>query len=466
MKIYPPAGDDKGEPNVKFHSMRSSIAAISALFAAILLSSCGGGGAGGNPNQGGAISVSPQIGTFYAGVPSRMTLSGGRKPYSMTSSEPGILDVPAIVDANFVDVIPNNPGVVDADLQPGELPSRTVTISIRDTTGILVTATIHVARNFLTGYGISLTPTTCPSSAAGAGATATTTVVSACVGGTTALRMSAIFNGSLNGNRQFRFQAITPNFTITNPATNVTGTTIVLNSDHDGILLGLINVPNGTSPGIAILRVTDVVTGVYADEVFVISAAVVTPAAPLDVIPSTLSFTGASATRCGIGSGDVLVFDGKTPYTATSTDASVLVTPATSNTQPGKFTITVVKENPPCITAASVVIVDANGTRATVTVNSALGTQTTPPLAVSPSAITLACGATGSVSIVGGSGSYSVNSSNQNVSAFAAGNTLSINRALHDIPASGGVVGGTSTVSVTDGATIVNVTVTSPPSCP
>ena len=136
-----------------------------ALTASLLLAACGGGGASGNPNQGGPISASPENGTFYAGMPSTITVSGGRKPYAITSSEPGILPVPPIVDANSFEVVPNNPGVVDTGLAADALPVRSVVVSVRDTTGIIVNITIKVAQNFLTGYRLAFVASTCPAPA-------------------------------------------------------------------------------------------------------------------------------------------------------------------------------------------------------------------------------------------------------------------------------------------------------------
>ncbi|MGZ5078069.1 MAG: hypothetical protein ACXWHZ_00840, partial [Usitatibacter sp.] len=448
------AGDDKGESIVKFHSLRSTLAGLAALGAALLLSSCGGGGAAGNPNQGGPISVSPANGTFYAGVPSTITLQGGRKPYSVTSSDPSVLPVPAIVNGNSFDVIPNNPGVVDPGLQAGELPRKTVVISVRDTTGILVTASIAVGQNFLTGYGLSLTPTTCPAPTTGS-------PPSACAGGETAIQMRATFAGSIGGDRVFTLQVIRGNFTLKNPVTGAVGTSITVNSDHAGMVTGLIEVPAGTPTQLAVIRITDAATGVYSDQVFVISG--VSATAGLTAIPNTIDFTGATSTQCGTGSADVLIFDGAPPYTATSTNPqNLIVTPLVSDSQPGRFTIQAI--NPNICLATTVVVTDSRGGRATIAVTTKLGTGTTPTLKVSPDAITLGCAQSGAVSVVGGSGNYSVNSTNSAiVTGGASGNTLLIARAG---PAGAGAGTTTTTLSVTDGADIVTVDVTSPLTCP
>lgn len=438
---------------MKFHSLRSTLAGLAALGAALLLSSCGGNGAGGNPNQGGPISVVPANGTFYAGVPGTLTLQGGRRPYSLTSSDPTVLPVPPIVNGNSVDLIPNNPGVVDSGLQPGALQIKTVVISVRDSTGILVTASIAVGQNFLTGYGLRLVPTTCPTPTTGA-------APAACAGGETAIQMTAVFAGSLGGNRVFRLEVIRGNFSLKHPVTGVEGNSITVNSDHTGLIIGLIEVPAGTPTQLAVIRIIDVDTGVYADQVFVIDG--ISATAGLTAIPNTITFTGALDTQCGTGSADVLIFDGAPPYTATSTNPqNVLVTPTTSPSQPGRFTIQAI--NPNVCSTSTVVVTDSRGGRVSITVTTAPGTATAPPLAVSPGTITLGCGQSGSVSVVGGSGSYSVNSSNPNVSAAVSGNTLTIARGGANPPVGAGT--STTTISVTDGATVGTVVVTAPTTC-
>src|SRR6185369_3070724 len=93
---------------VKFHSFIQHAIVVAA---SVLLAACGGG-ATTNPNQGGPMSVSPTEGTFFAGVPSTITISGGRIPYSVTSSAPQILPVPDQVNEHSFQVIPNNPAVL------------------------------------------------------------------------------------------------------------------------------------------------------------------------------------------------------------------------------------------------------------------------------------------------------------------------------------------------------------------
>jgi len=66
---------------------------------------------------------------------------------------------------------------------------------------------------------------------------------------------------------------------------------------------------------------------------------------------------------------------------------------------------------------------------------------------------------------VGGNPPYSVNSTDGRVTAVASGNTLTITRAGPGGPPNTAPTA-TATVSVTDGTSVVSVTVTHPPTCP
>jgi hypothetical protein len=449
---------------VKLHSVIQYALALAASF---LLAACGGGGASVNANAGGVFILSPAAATIYAGVPAPFTIQGGRGrgPYSITSSEPGILPVPPIVNSNTFDVIPNNPGVVDTGLPPGALQIRTITLEAHDSDGNSATSKIQVAQNFLTGYGLSFGQTTCPAPVGGAA----NAVVSPCAGGDTHISFAATFNGSLHGNEPFRLDVVRGQFAFFNPisSTNTVTPFIVVNSDHEGIVNAIIRVPAGVPSQLAVIRITDVGTGASTDTIFTIVGTSAT--LTLTAIPSSITFTGALSTQCGTGFADVFIFDGAPPYSALSSNPNVSVAAVTAGTQPGRFTISALNQSV-CLTAVPVIFLDSLGNRTTVTVTTALGSATPakpPALAVAPAAITLSCGTSGSVSVVGGTGVYSASSSSPAVSALVSGNTLTITRQGVD----GVVIYPTaSTVTVTDGSSAVSVDVTTQlglnPNCP
>lgn len=442
---------------MKFHSLRTSLLGSAfMLVGALLLGSCGGGGA--TPSfTGGNLLLLPLNGTFYAGMPATMTVQGGRHPYRLVSSQPGILPVPAEINEASFTVVPNNPGVIDSGIGVGELPIRTVIISVTDQTNGFNTSTIQVAQNFLTSYGVFYT-STCPAAAANAAA--------ACAGGETAVRVEANFNGALIGNRQFRLDMLRgPAQWVFNPGGAIIGNSVTVTTDHEGKTSAIFRVPAGVPTQIAVFRVTDIATGVSTEQVFVIEA-LPTTTQTLTILPDAFTFTGPNTAACGTGQGDFLVFDGEPPYSATSAIGSVTVTPSTSSSQPGRFTVTAGSPQI-CLTDATIVVTDSNGARGTVTVTTEQG-EGDPPVAgirAIPTSLTLTCGESGASLVVGGDPGATISaiSTDPDITVLVAARTITITRNLDAANPSVAMVN--STVTITDGATTAGVSVRNPATC-
>ncbi len=257
---------------------------VFALLAALFLAACGGGGSV-NSGQGGGLSVSPADATFYAGQPATISISGGRRPYTIVSSEPGILQVPLTLDANTFQVVPNNPGVIDAGLPPGALPIRTINVTVRDSTGLSAVAIIHVAQNYLTGYSMFFGSSTC------------TAAPLPCTGGDTSVQFDAVTNGSQHGGKTFRLDRLSGGFHFVNPD-NSTTDSILVTSDHEGKIIAVIRADNSSTSQIGILRVTEVASGVSTTQVFVLSAGVPNPSG-LTLIPTAINLVGNDPNTCG-----------------------------------------------------------------------------------------------------------------------------------------------------------------------
>lgn len=432
------------------------VAALAIGVSTLLLSSCGGGGAA-TTQEGGVLRLFPNPGTAYAGIPFTVSIVGGRAPYTLGSSEPSLFPVPQTWSNGTFEVIPQQPGVVDTGLQPGEVPRRAVVLNVRDVNGLISSADLSVLQNFLIGYGVSYA-STCPAGAAAPGATAA--IVQACPGNETAITMAPTFNGQRRGNALMRFERIRGDFTFFQCGTNpqLGSGTITQTTDHTGLATVCLFVPQNAPTQFGAYRIIDVATGVYVDEIFQINAASV-GGATLTAVPNTVTLTGTNG-RCGTGSADFFIFGGSPPYSATSTDPQVIVAPASSGSNPGRFTVTVANNAPPCPNGAQVIVLDSRGARGTVAVTSVQGAPA-PAIQVAPTAFTLNCQQSGSAVVVGGSGLYSAFSSGGGVAASVAGNQVVITR-------TGGPVGaGTqqTTVNITDGATIATITVDSPATC-
>jgi len=460
---------------VTFHSLRNTWATLVLGFiTAILLASCGGGGAS-TPLSGGLVTLLVPN-TMYGGVAADITIAGGRAPYILSSSEPAVLPVPTQTSSNVITLLPANPAVVDTGLPAGALQVRTVNITVRDANGNTAVGVTKVGQNFFTGYGMSFGTTTCIS-------TTTTTTGTVCAGGDTTLVFSAAFNGNLYGGREFRVDAVQGQFTLVNPATGASGTSVGVTTDHEGRAIVIVRAAANIQTQVGVLRLTDVATGVSIYESFVINGG--SSSAVLTALPSSFTFTGPDTATCGTGSGDFLVFDGVPPYNAVSSDSNLTVTYVDVNHNPGRFRISATNPNV-CITNGTVVVTDANNARTTVTVSTVKGSQPPfvppTPLTVQPSSITLGCGQSGSVLAVGGSasgssgsgggggggsgtGTYSASSSNPDITAVPTGNggTIQITRAG---PAGPGTGTTSSQVFITDGSQVATVTVNAPTTCP
>jgi hypothetical protein len=223
----------------------------------------------------------------------------------------------------------------------------------------------------------------------------------------------------------------------------------------------------GSPTQLAVLRITDVATGVYTDTVFTIAGG--SAANTLAVIPDAFTFTGIDDATCGTGEADVFVFDGSPPYSAASSNPNVVVIPIDPNGNPGIFRIRAVNPNV-CLTDATVIFIDRFGARTTATVTTAPGANPappppSPPVAVSPAAISLLCGQSASVSVTGGTPPYGAASPTPGITASTLGNTLTITRAA--VGTTGAATPTTTAlVNVTDGNTVASVTVTAPTTCP
>ena len=458
-----PAGHDKGEAIVKFHSLRTSLAGSAfALIAALLLASCGGGG-GATNNTGGALVLQPLTSTWYAGVPNTLLIAGGRRPYRLQSSDPGILPMPTGgINDNSVTVIPNNPGVIDDTVQAGQLPVRTVTVVAIDAENIQQQVQISVAQNFLTGYGLKFT-SNCAVAAGG------TSGPPACAGGETLVTLTPTFNGALVGFKTLKIETIRGPITWLFPDGQVAGNTITLTTDHEGKAHAIFRAEPGVGTQFVVFRVTEPDTGVSVEEAVVLTGTPI--AAELSIIPDTFTFTGPDTATCGTGSAQFLVFDGVPPYKAVSSFANVTVSPAESDDQPGKFTFNA-GDPSTCLTDATIIVTDSRLARGTVKITTATGSATPPPAPIRavPSSITLTCAApTQTVLVVGGSATATINANTADAKLTATGGTGNVMITFNP-PAGPGLTtdvppNQTGTVTVSDGTSTATITVRHPTDC-
>lgn len=437
-------------------SLQSKLSIAFLALAALALGSCGGGGAASSPQGAGSLQLLPGSGSFYAGVPYTLTITGGRKPYLVTSSEPTLVKLGFTTDSNEFSIVPNNPGVVDVGLDPNAVPSRTVIIQVRDSNGVAISNEYSVLQNFFTGYGESYT-STCAAGATGAPA--------ACSGSETMVTLSPVSNGTLYGNRVLRFDRVRGDyaFVVEDPnAVPQLVNTITAQTDHVGRARVRLRVPNDAPTQMATYRVTDVATGVTVNLAFGI-----VQQAPIDLITflpgAAWTFTGLLQTECGSGSADFFVYGGTPPYTVQA-NVPLSFSPGTLNAIGDRLTV-FLPPSSTCYSNLGVVVTDSKGSRGLITISSQPGTQTLPALAVAPASIaTLNCGTSGQATVVGGNGRYTANSSHPRITAQVAGNTVTVTRLAGDGTIAYPVTG---SISITDGASVVTLAITATPAnCP
>jgi hypothetical protein len=436
--------------------LKSKLSVAFLAAAALILASCGGGGATATPGGTGLLQLLPGSATIYAGVPYTANIVGGRKPYLVTSNEPTLIELNFTTDSNTFTFVARNPGVVDVGLEPDEVPRRSVIIEVRDSNGISISNTYNVLQNFFTGYGESYTAAC---AASGAGETP-----QACSGSDTLITLIPVSNGTLYGNRELQFDKVRGDyqFLVENPATTPQLVDqLRVRTDHLGRAFVRVRVSAGAPTQFATYKITDVATGASTNAVFVIVQQPVVDA--ISVFPTTLSFSGSLAGRCGAGSADIFVFGGTPPYNVTGS-SGVAVSPSTISASGGRTAVTLLLTSTPC-SPGSVVVSDSRGSVATVTVENNEGSGTLPPLSLAPTTIaSLACGTTTTITVVGGVGQISAASQHPRITATASSGTISITRLNGD----GATIYPTSgTVTVTDGATIETIDITATPAnCP
>jgi len=434
--------------------LQSKLSVAFLAAAALVLASCGGGGATSSPGAAGTLQLLPGTASLYAGVPYTFNIVGGRKPYLVTSSEQTLVELNITIDGPTFSIVPRNPGVVDVGLDPNEVPRRTVNIEVRDSNGASLSNPYNVLQNFFTGYRETYA-NTC--AAAGAGAVAP----QACSGTDSVVTLVPVSNGTLYGNREYQFDKVRGDFqfVVEDPAvTPQLVNQIRVRTDQAGKAIVRLRVTNGASTQLATYKITDVATGVTVDAVFLIVQQA--PVDAISVLPDTLAFTGASTLRCGSGSADVNIFGGSPPYTIAAAPG-LAVSPTTVDTNGGRFTVTIGLTAPPCPPNSTIIVTDSRGSVATITVSNAAGATAPPVVTVAPNALTLACGQTGQVTVVGGTGTpFTATSSHPFVSAIVGGSVLSITRA------NVGAGPATAAIGVTDGTSTATVTATVPLTCP
>lgn len=431
-----------------YRSAASAWRLMLAAFAAIVLASCGGSPSPStvvtDPLQ---ISILPAQATLYSGLPTTFVLSGGTGSYIVASNNQQVVPIAGNVTSRSFTVVPNP-----------VLTETQVTLTVRDTgTTPSVTATLTV-RPGTVANEISITPTSTQAS---------TCSPAICSGGDALATVTISQGGIPLAARGVRFAVVSGDYRfITTPpgtATEVLSLTADAVTDETGKARMRIRVlplaPNQT----ALLQVTDLGEGAFQRTSFaIVQYTGNTPA--FFTLPSSITFKGPYAGTCASSSSaDVAVFGGTPPYSIVNSSVAFFASPQVVNASGGRFTVSLLS-SPICVENATVAITDATGRTIFVTLSNVEGTGAAPPPPISlfPSALALTCGNSSSLSIVGGSGTYSASVTHPRVTVSVTGNTVTVTRLSGD---GATMYPTTATVSVTDGTTRATANLTVPANC-
>ena len=434
-------------------------AAILAVLGAMgaLLGSCGGGGVASTTATGGALQVQPATADVFPDVPTGFSVSGGKSPYDVSTSNNVVIPPPTISGTTFTVIA--RPVVADT----------TVTLTIRDSAGVTTTTALNVKATTLSNV-VTITPIAPTGTGCGG----------LCSGGDAQVTVTAALNGVKLVNRSIRFDVFQGDFRFVTPGTNVQVTSIIVNTDENGVAVARLQAIVTAPTQVATLTTTDTLTGLVRRTNFVI-AQQTSGAGILSVLPSgSVTFTGnkpgvGQPAQCPFGGiVDMYIYGGTPPYTIVSPLPQFLtVSPAIVNTNGGSFRVT----ESGCGNASLIVTDAQNRVGETSQVIGVLGPagDAPPPvvatsLTVTPTSHVLACGQTGT-STLSGSGTYTSTVTTPGVPPGSF--TVS--------PTSGGIPGSISftrnngvaaaspttiTVNVVAGTIVVPVTVTVPANCP
>lgn len=407
---------------MNFRLLMSRLSIFPLVIAAVL-SGCGENVTSISPSP---LAVSPGDAVAYNGSPVTLYISGGTIPYTATSSNSAVINVPNSVGGTTL--------VFDAS---NVAEDTLVNLNVQDSKGERATAAITVKPSVISN---TLTVTPDPATpGAGCG-----TAVCSGLMATVSVQLKNMATPLVN--RNVRFDVVQGDYQfITNTSATTFADTITTTTDQNGYAHVRIKANVNAPTQYAILKVTDVVGGSVLQTTFII-AQYTDGTGILSVVPETHTITTYYKGTCSFGARvDYIIHGGTPPYTVTSTSTGIAtVSPSTVLTNGGGFTATT--QNAFCPGTATFDIKDATGRVITATLENKEGTNTVPApvtvaLFVTSTTVNVAVGANATVTVGGGTAPYIVTSSTQAVAtASIVGPTITIT----------GVSTGLSTVTVTD----------------
>ena len=433
---------------------------------AALLGACGGGGAATTGVASGGstptLAVLPTSTTAYGNVAVTFTVSGGKPPYSVVSSNTSLIPVPAPIGSDGkLTVTPRTPAV-DTD----------VVLTFKDSAAAAttVTSTANLKASTLSS-SLTITPSSVGAQCGGI-----------CSGGNGVASVQSVIAGVPGQGRNIRFDAFQGDYGFVTPGNSVndpTVSTITITTDNQGIARIVIRAKNGAPSQSAIIQVVDVLSGEVRRFVFQISQ--VTTSTEILINPLKFDWASPYKDACVVGGiTNHYISGGVPPYTvsAAAPDFAILAPSVLVNGVPvirvdkDGDAVQVITTGLTCSTTGVPFIVrDATARTATFTISNSLGPLTGPSApsgggtgSISPPTITpaslgpVACGASDSAFVVQSATvptTLTATSLQPNrISALISNGTLTVTRLANSVGGGSSVL-----VRVSNGASFTDVSV-------
>ena len=355
------------------------------------LSGCGGSNSSSTPAPATTLLASPATFVAFGNTPNTVGISGGKGPFTVTSSNSAILPVTqAIAGASFT-FTPNNVAA-----------STAVTLTVTDSAAATSAVVVTVSPATIPSGLIKITPAT--GSSCAAANNLAITAATFCGGEIGSASVTLKDNaGAILANRAVRFEVLTVGASIASSATGATFSRIAtVNTDAQGVATVALRGDVEVSSELAFLRATDTVSAHRVDT-WIAVLKQTSGASALGMVPTTGGTQGHYSSECPSVRREFSIYGGRAPYAVTLPAGSTLVLAnqtaaaaagagVTVADQGGRFTVESA-ESTNCTSGSAVItITDALGASTTGTYTTSPGTNgrvASTDLAVSPPTLSL-----------------------------------------------------------------------------
>ena len=410
--------------------------ALSAIAStlALALSGCGGGSSTTAPVVSSTLLATPATFVAFGNTPNTVGITGGKGPFSVTSSNATVLPVKAAITGASFTFTPSNVAV-----------ATPVTLTVTDSAAATSVVTVTVTPATIPSGLIKLTNAAGSICAPVNNAAISAATLCAGEAGTASVTLKDAAGVAI-ANRTVRFEALTIGATFAATANAAIFSRVAsVNTDAQGVATVAMRADVESSSEAAFLRATDTVS-THRVDTWITVLKQTGGVSALNVVPTTGGMVGYFTNECPFVRREFNVYGGTAPYAVTLPAANTLVlanesaaaTPGSGVTvakSGGRFTA----ENAAsaCTTASTIITVtDAAGVITTATYTTAPGTvarstTVTTDLTVSPHTVSLTAdplstycpSSTARYTVSGGTAPYLVSTSIPQIAATLSGGT-------------------------------------------